>query len=102
MIVDDEYYLKIFKVLPNTRRNIVGILPGHFLVAINGVRIGKLGTTTPEWKKALYMQRLVPTNEYFVTQLPPEAAYDSNTIVIDRKRYAGSIPGWNQMMNKLS
>ena len=97
--IGSDMYLKVHKVKHCSWGMIVGILPAHFIFAVNGVKIADLGTTNDEWAKAMRMTIHPPKPGDFLLQIPTELHDDPNTIV--GNRYAGGVKGWSNMVAEL-
>ena len=99
--IRDEMYLKIITVASCSWSMVVGILPQHFIVAIDGVKVARLGSTHKDWSRAMKMVDSPPRPGDFTKQIPVVAQADPNTIVVDADRYVGNIQGWTNMVKQL-
>ena len=99
--IRQEMYLKIITVASCSWSMVVGILPQHFIVAIDGIKVASLGSTHKDWSRAMKMVDSPPRPGDFTKQIPVAAQADPNTIVVDADRYVGNIQGWTTMVKQL-
>ncbi len=58
----------------------------HFVVAINGVKIAKLGSTHEDWIREMKMIQSYPRPGDFTKEIPMEEQADPITIIVDANR----------------